>query len=86
MMNMTTMMILSLMCFFVAYVLFLTHQLPPRLQVCLGSVDVCDARVHVNTRAADLHPSWLDTESQVRLQQFHTLTVTTHTGLLHNVI
>ncbi len=36
------------------------------LQVCLGSVDVCDARILVHTRAAPLHPSWLDSESQVR--------------------
>ena len=39
---------------------------PLSLQVCLGSVDVCDARILVHTRAAPLHPSWLDSESQVR--------------------
>jgi hypothetical protein len=37
-------------------------------QACLGSVDVCDAHIAVRTRAAPLHPSWLDTESQVRAE------------------
>ncbi len=41
---------------------------PLSLQVCLGSVDVCDAHILVHTRAAPLHPSWLDSESQVRPQ------------------
>jgi hypothetical protein len=44
------------------------------LQLCLGSVDVCDARVQVKSRAADAHPSWLDSESQVRQRTFFALT------------
>lgn len=51
-------------------IFFLYRALIPALfQVCLGSVDVCDARIQVHTRAAPPHPSWLDTESQVSMQR-----------------